>query len=299
MRLAVMFLLLPLTAAAGTLHVGPGKGYARVSGAVADADDGDTIQIEPGQYQDCATVRANNITIEGMGTPGKTLLAGRTCDGKGILVIEGNNVTIRNLTLGGARVPDGNGAGIREEGANLTVDHVQFIDNQDGILANPSPDSKILVENSVFDRNGYCGDACAHAIYAGRIAELRVVSSRFTNTRDGHAIKSRAARTVVLGNDITDGADGTSSYLVEAPNGGTVIVRFNTLEKGPHTGNTNAAIAIGAEGVDQPTPEIFVQNNHFTNDTGQRTALLMNLSATTPKVTGNDTKGAVDLIKEK
>ena len=297
MRLAMLLLLSATAANASTLHVGPGKGYAHISGAIADADDGDIIQIEPGQYQDCAIVHANNITIEGMGTPGKTLLAGRVCAGKGILVIDGNNVTIRNLTLGGAQVPDGNGAGIREEAANLTVDHVQFIDNQDGILANPSPTSTILVENSVFDRNGYCGDACAHAIYAGRIARLRVISSRFTNTRDGHAIKSRAARTEVLGNDITDGAQGTSSYLIEAPNGGDVVIRFNTLEKGPHTGNTTAAIAVGAEGVDQPTPEILVQNNMFANDTGQRTALLYNLSTTTAKITGNRTTGPIDLSK--
>ena len=298
MRIAITILLLSATAAtASTLHVGPGRGYAHISRAIADADDGDTIQIEPGQYQDCAIVHARNLTIEGMGTPGKTLLAGAVCAGKGILVIDADNVTIRNLTLAGARVADGNGAGIREEAANLTVDHVQFIDNQDGILANPSPASTILVENSVFDRNGYCGDACAHAIYAGRIALLRVISSRFTNTQDGHSIKSRAARTEVLGNDISDGADGTSSYLIEAPNGGTVIVRFNKLEKGPHTGNTTAAIAIGAEGVDQPTPEILVQNNSFANDTGKRVALLYNLSTTTPKITGNKTTGQVDLSK--
>ena len=47
-------------------------------------------------------------------------------------------ITIRNLTLTRARVADFNGAGIRAEGGDLTIEHVRFIDDQDGILAAPS-----------------------------------------------------------------------------------------------------------------------------------------------------------------
>ena len=55
--------------------------------------------------------------------------------GKALLITNGNNITIRNLTLQRARVPDQNGAGIRAQGNNLTIDHVRFLNNQDGILA--------------------------------------------------------------------------------------------------------------------------------------------------------------------
>ena len=58
--------------------------------------------------------------------------------------------------------------------------------------------------------------------------------------------------------------DGTASYLVEAPNGGSLIVRGSTLEKGPQAQNHTAAIIIGDEGVTQPTPEITIENNTFT-----------------------------------
>ena len=51
-----------------------------------------------------------------------------------------------------------------------------------------------------------------------------------------------------------DGADGTSSYEIEAPNGGALMVRGNRIEKGPKTGNQETAISIGAEGVTQPDP---------------------------------------------
>ena len=65
--------------------------------------------------------------------------------------------------------------------------------------------------------------ACAHAIYIENVDLLRVESSHFSNTRQGHSIKSRALRTEVIGCTITDGPDGTSSYLIEAPNGGALI----------------------------------------------------------------------------
>src|SRR5712664_2079782 len=87
-----------------------------------------------------------------------------TCMGKGLFVIEGNNTTVRNLTLTRSRVPDMNGAGIRLDNGSLTVDTVRFIDNQTGILGGV-PGTTVTVLNSDFDRNGTCGAVCAHAIY--------------------------------------------------------------------------------------------------------------------------------------
>jgi hypothetical protein len=240
---------------------------------------------------------ANDVTIEGVGPAAGVVLTDKTCQGKALLIIDGAGDTVRNLTLTRARVPDGNGAGIRAEGGSLTVDGVRFINNEEGILGAATRQSTILVENSLFDRNGICLGACAHAIYVNRIALLRVIHSHFTDTRDGHDIKSRAARTEVLDNDIEDGPTGTSSYLIEAPNGGGLLVSGNKLEKGPHTGNRTAAIEIGAEGVDQATPEITVVDNNFINDTGHRTALLYNVTATEAHLMGNQTTGAVDLLK--
>ncbi len=294
---AALLTLLPSLAAARTLSVGTALGYDKPSQAIAAAQNGDTIQIQPGQYYDCGVLVASNVTIEGVGPAAGVVLTDKTCQGKALLVIEGVNDTVRNLTLTRARVPDGNGAGIRAEGGSLTVDGVRFINNEDGILGAATPQSTILVENSVFERNGICLDACAHAIYVNKIALLRVVHSHFTDTRDGHDIKSRAARTEVLDNDIEDGPTGTSSYLIEAPNGGGLVVSGNTLEKGPHTSNHTAAIEIGAEGVDQATPEITIVDNTFTNDSGHRTALLYNVTATEAHLQGNHMSGPVDALK--
>jgi pectate lyase len=127
-------LLLALPASARTLEVGPGKQFAQPSQAAAVAQDGDRVVIAPGQYFDCAVWRQNNLTVEGMSTQ-NAVITDKTCQGKALFVIPGSNVTVRNLTLTRARVPDGNGAGIRVEGRNLLVEQVRFVDNQNGILA--------------------------------------------------------------------------------------------------------------------------------------------------------------------
>jgi len=279
------------SAAARTIAVGPEREFKLPSAAVAAAADGDTIAIDPGEYFDCAVVTANRLTIEGKG-PG-VVMTDKTCQGKAILVTVGRDITVRNLTLTRARVPDANGAGIRAEGANLSIENVRFVNNENGILAAPAPDSTIRIVASEFVRNGKCQDSCAHGIYVGNIALLHIEGSTFFETHAGHHVKSRAHRTELIGNKITDGQNGTSSYLVDVPNGGALVIEGNTLEKGPHTENWSAAIVIGAEGVSQPSAEITVRNNRFANDSPHETIFVRNLTATEAMLTGNTLVGKV------
>lgn len=284
-------LLAAAPAAARTLQVGPDQAYKAPSAAIAVAHDGDVVEVAPGQYYDCAVIRQNNLTVQGTG-PG-AVMTDKTCQGKALLVIDGANVTIRNLTLQRARVPDQNGAGIRAEGGSLTVENTSFINDQNGILAGDSPDGVIHVIGSSFEGNGVCGQACAHAIYVGRFKLLRVEHSRFMRTHDGHAIKSRALRTEVVDNDIADGPDGTSSYLIDLPNGGSALIERNRLEKGPHTGNPANTIMIGEEGVDRPTDSLIVRDNHFSNDQARSTTFVNNVTATPVQLSGNVFQGQV------
>ena len=291
-RAAVAALLLSAGAAgAATLHVGPGQPYKMPSQAIAAAHNGDTVAIAPGTYFDCAEVRQNDLTIEGAGP--KTVLTDKTCAGKAILVTDGNNITIKNLTLQRARVIDGNGGGIRAEGGNLTVIGVRFFNNQDGILSAPNPKAIVRILDSTFVDNGSCASAggCAHALYANQMALLDVEHTRFFDTQQGHNIKSRAAKTIVKDCTIEDGPNGTSSYQIDIPNGGTLIAEGNTFEKGPKSQNHANTIMIGEEGVTQPTDEIVVKNNTLINDTGYPTVLVHNITATPAQLAGNTFKG--------
>lgn len=169
--LAAPAVLPPGAAGARTLEVGPGKPYALPSEAAADARDGDRVVIAGGEYLDCAVWRQSGLVIEG--TPG-AVVGGRVCQDKAVFVIAGADTAVRGLTLSGARSTAANGAGIRAEGPGLLVEDVRFLDNENGILAADQPRGALVVRNSEFVRNGSCEQACAHGIYAGRLAELRV-----------------------------------------------------------------------------------------------------------------------------
>jgi hypothetical protein len=290
--LAIFTACLPRQVWAATLEVGAGGQYPLPSAAAAAAHDGDRIVIAAGSYADCTAWKANNLTIEGAG-PGATVITGKPCAGKALFIVQGNAITIRDLALTGAHVPDFNGAGIRAEGGDLTVDRVRFANNEDGILAGTLPGKKIVVRDSEFVGNGTCegSGGCAHGVYVGHIGLLRVEHSRFFRTRAGHDIKSRAQRTEVIGCDLEDGPEGTSSFAVDAPNGGAVVLRDNTIQKGPRSENHTAALMIGEEGVTQPTPEIIVEHNTFRVEGGYSSYLVFNLTPTRAVLTGNTLQG--------
>jgi len=275
----------------GTLEVGPTRSLKLPSQAAFAARNGDTVLIDPGDYDDCAVWLANRLTIAAR-APG-VVFTGKTCQGKAIFVIDGNDVTVRGITFTHAVVPDHNGAGIRAEGGNLTVEDSYFIDNEEGILAGSSTRATIRVTGSEFRGNGTCVAACAHGIYVGAIALLDIEDSHFTDTHEGHDIKSRALRTVLRGSDISDGPTGHASYLVDVPNGGDLLMEHNTLSKGPHTDNKTTAVSIGAEGVSHTTTSLMIRDNSFTNRLPGRTDFVHNLTQTDAELIGNRLVGPV------
>jgi hypothetical protein len=283
---------------AATLEVGAGKPYPLPSAAAAAAHDGDHVTIAAGTYTDCAVWKASNLTIEGAGADA-TVITGPACAGKGLFIVQGNAITIRGLALTNAHVADFNGAGIRAEGGDLTVEHVRFANNEDGILAGTLPGRTITVRDSIFVGNGTCQGAggCAHGIYVGHIALLRVERSRFFETRAGHHIKSRALRTEVADCDLADGANGTSSFAIDVPNGGAVAVRGSHIQKGPKSGNHTAAIMIGEEGSIQPTPEIVVERNTFLGDGGYGSVLVDNRTTAGAVLKGNTLRGGATALR--
>jgi hypothetical protein len=297
LRLVLAALLISSSgAAARSLEVGPGKPYALPSAAIAAARPGDSVLIAPGNYTDCAVVTADRLLIAGTGTTSAAEITGKTCEDKGILVVHGNNVTIRNLVLSHARSSENNGAGIRAEGGTLTVEHISFVDDQNGILTAPSPGGVITVRDSLFNHNGTCISACAHGIYAGAVKLLRVERSLFADTQQGHHIKSRALRTEVLNCAIGDGAAGTASFALDVPNGGAVLVQGTRIEKGPKAENHEGVITIGEEGATNPTPEITVTGNTVHND-GAPTTFVDNRTTTPAMLSGNVLTGLITPLK--
>ena len=269
-----------------TLLVGADRELTSPSAAASVAVDGDTVAIDAGEYFDCAVWRANGLLIEG-GAEG-VVITDKTCDGKALFVVVGNDITIRNLTFTRARVPDGNGAGIRAEGVNLRVEHSRFINNESGIMIGAAASSTVTIVDSAFDGNGRCAAGrCAHALAVEEIALLRVESCRFTGTKAGHHIASRATRSELSGNEIADGPEGSASYLVTVPNGGSLIMTKNVLEKGPKSSNKATAIMLGDDASLRSEGVFSFSGNRFSNDTGGATIFVRNWTGEAVKEEGN------------
>lgn len=249
-------------------QVGPGKPYATPCAAVAAAVDGDTIEIDPlGNYSgDVCAWTTNNLTLRGVGGRAKIDAAGNSSQGKAIWVIGGSNTVVENIEFTNAHVIDRNGAGIRQEGRNLTVRNCYFHHNDEGILSGGDLSSEILIEFSEFAYNGY-GDGYSHNLYINHVAKLTFRFNYSHHANVGHLLKSRAAQNYILYNRLSDESTGTASYEVDLPNGGTSYIVGNLIEQGPQTGNSTI-VAYREEGAypDNPGTDLYVVNNTIVND---------------------------------
>jgi hypothetical protein len=220
-------LLLPAVAAARTLEVGPGREFERPSLAAAAAQDGDVVSIAPGEYFDCATWGANRLTIVGEGA-GATL-TDSACGGKGAFIIVGDGVTVRNLAFARIRVPEDNGAGIRAQGRDLTVEDSRFVNDQVGILA-AAPGGFLRVVGCTFSEQGSSlTGRLNYAVRASGYALLRIERSTFEKARGGADVLAEAGRTELVGNRLFDEGGRMEGPLV-AVQGGSLLLEGNTVE---------------------------------------------------------------------
>ena len=197
---------------AATLRVGPGEAIAHIGEAARLAQDGDVVEILPGEYRgDVAVWTQKRLTIRGAGTRPVLLADGRSAEDKAIWVIRDGDFLIDNIEFRGARVADGNGAGIRFERGRLTVRNSAFRDNQTGILTANFADAELRIEDSLFADAPRQPHALPHLLYVGRIARLEVVGSRFERGFRGHLLKSRARRNDIRYNLLYDGGKRLSS----------------------------------------------------------------------------------------
>ena len=259
--------LLCLACVAGTLRVGPRQTYRMPSAAIAAAKDGDTIEVDAGDYaNDVALIDRNDLTIRGVGGTAVIRTDGRVYGRKGIWVFaEGRRgLTLENLTFKGAKVSDadgGNGAGLRSQGRDLTVRHCRFTDNQDGILGGGGTTT---IERCEFDHNGPSG--LTHNVYVADKAGTLVFRFNWSHdTAEGHLLKSRSAVNRIECNRLTDEA-GTGSYELDLPNGGDCTVVGNLIEQSRGSRN-GTVLRYGEEGVTDPArATLTVAYNTFVND---------------------------------
>ena len=272
--LAVLLASLAAPSFAAMLAVGPGKTYATPCAAITRAAAADVIEITGGvTYSgDVCTVSASNLTIRGVNGRPRIDAAGANAQGKATWVVTGNNVTVENVEMLGARVPDQNGAALRLEGTHFTLRGSFLHDNENGILTGANTASNIVIETTEFGHNGY-GTGYTHNLYIGNVGSLTFRGNYSHDANVGHNLKSRALVNTIAYNRFSstpDGQTGTTangkpSYEIDLPNAGTSYVIGNVIEQPAGNSNPNM-LAYGEEGASNPGHDLYVVNNTFLND---------------------------------
>ncbi len=291
-----------------TLTVGPGKGFTTINGAIAASHNGDTIDVQAGNYVNNFAVISDSITLQAVGGMVNMTETQPPPNDKGMFTVGTDlsghllapNVTINGFQISGVAIParlGDNGAAIRYQAGNLTLNDDWFHNNQEGLLATPfvTGTGNITISDSEFGFNG-SGNGQTHGIYVGSIYSLTISDSYFHDTVVGHDIKSRAENNTITdsriyGSSAPNGDTGNDSYQIDLPNGGKDIVTGDVLEKGLHSQNPHfiafyEAPASG-DGPKWANSSLLVEDDTFINDKGAGVSAVWNLD-TLPVVTVED-----------
>ena len=264
-------------ASAATRSVGPGQTYATPCKAFAAAASGDVITIQADTYSgDVCAIYKSNLTIRGVNGRPKIDAAGKNAFGKGTWVVVGSNITIDNVEMTGAAVPDRNGAALRLEGTNFTLRNSFLHNNQNGILSGANASSTVILENNEFGYNG-AGDGYTHNVYIGSVKKLTFRYNFSHDANVGHNLKTRALYNTIAYNRFSSlragetgsTAAGKPSYEINVPNGGTTYITGNVIMQ-PAGSNNPTMVSYGEEGVGKRKTDLYVVNNTFVNDDGSR-----------------------------
>jgi hypothetical protein len=272
--------------------------FANADGNLVNTYD---IQVVPGTYTNEMDV-IRPMTIEALGS-GVILQAPTILSNQKGIIVTTSDLTVKGLTFQGAAIDPslgGNGAGIRDQSTGTTtlrVENSNFIGNQDGILtAGSNFQEKVEIIGSTFLDNG-SGTGQTHALYVGDALSLLVQNSLFCGTLEGHDIKSRAANTTVQGSQVFDGATGagcahagTTSYGIEATNGGNVTIESTDIIQGPDTHNSTM-LRYGADGLYANSRLAITDSNFISTSggTGIQSSATTGCTLTNTTFTGLDT----------
>lgn len=226
-------------------------------------------------------------------------------DAQGNRIAAASNITIENIDIVDA--PNGGNIGkaaIYANGAHdLTLRNVRISGfkqhKANGLFATNNMSGTLLLENVELDSNGGSGGP-EHNAYVNGSKHDPNFTFVFRNSWShgafyGHALKSRAQRTVVEGSYLagTTAAPGaqTETYLLDVPDGGVLIARNNIFAKGYSGNNSNgAALTYGVEKIDASREwRLTIEHNTFvafskTYDDAGHTLYPMFIKSGTPGV---------------
>jgi hypothetical protein len=271
---AVVALATVFPASAATLEVGPGKRYARIEEANANAQAGDTILVYPRTgnrpYEKTAVfVRQKNLTFRGVPGPAATKpfvpINGHGFDYSGVgntpraifqFNLGADNCTLQGFELSGAHNTSHNGAGVRINQANhAAIRNCSIHENDMGVMSNGDGSLATAVDQRIEEchifHNGDPGEPGQnHNLYLGGTS----VTLRFCeidHSRTGHNVKSRAHAARVeycyIHNSANREFDLVDAAETARSNSDTVLLS-NIIVKDPKCAGNRTVIHFGQDG---------------------------------------------------
>ena len=251
---------------AETWVVGPGGAPMSLEQAVASAQDGDVIDLLSGTYEAAPLlIEGKRLTLRGMGERPVLKATLGDADLQAVWTVRASELTVENIEFSGARGRNANGAGIRLDSGRLTLRRSAFFDNEVGVLTANDAATELTIEDCEFGRTPPEVGGLYHQLYVGRIASVSIRGSRFHRGFEGHLIKSRAKRTRIAYNLIYDGDGGESSYEVDLPSGGDVLLIGNIIGQSRRTQNP-VVVSYGSEGRVWERNRLLMSHNTLISD---------------------------------
>jgi len=183
--------------------------------------------------------------------------SGASVGQSGVYINGATNLTISNVEVSGFETANGSSQG-----------------GADGIFGTPNNAGYLLLDQVEIDHNGGTNGPAHNAyINASTVDPKFVVIMQNSWSHDafyGHLFKSRAQHTVMTANYFEGGLKQSGyaqaeAYLLDVPNGGTLVARNNVFVKNMSGADSNGmSIVFGEEGfTDKRVQSIDIENNTF------------------------------------
>jgi hypothetical protein len=276
-----------------TINVGPGQAYTTIQSGINAANNGDTVLVAPGTYNENINFNGKAITVTSSGGAAVTIIDGGNKPGQATVVFangETRSSVISGFTItgGGDTISSGNSdGGVFVNSASptiqsntVTANYCHDIDVEFGAAAilNNEVSGNLTGTGSGADQS-YCTFESGVTLggtssYVNGLGSVVIGNTIEDNTGkepynvsgiEGGALSLWAAQNVLIMNNTirNNSASFPGSAFVSANSTGTVIAQ-NLIY-----GNSGCAGAIAPEngGLSASSPQILIANNVLANNT--------------------------------